>query len=161
MLGNLIVYGFGLVLVLIGLVMIGRAAYRGSGPGEAFGGFLLIALVVGLVIWDETSLDLNPVVTRQDIVGNWSDGDTHIVFRKDGTAHLALSTGYARELGNPPSDVTWEWNGDFDIALTFPGAKEQPPELRVIRYIGRLRIIVEAGADPDDLDTASRLAKDG
>jgi hypothetical protein len=159
-LGNFIIYSAGFAFLLIGIAMIVRAAYRGSGAREALGGFLLIAAVVGLDIWNENSVDLNPVVTRPEIVGIWSDGDTHILFRNDGTAHLALDSGYARVLGNPPPEVTWGWNGDFNIALTVLGAKEQPPELRVIRYIGRLRIIVEMGADPDDWNTASRLAKD-
>jgi hypothetical protein len=41
-----LLYSAGLIVALIGVVMIARATFRGSGAGEAIGGFLLIAAVV-------------------------------------------------------------------------------------------------------------------
>lgn len=152
-LGYAIFYGFCLVVGFAGIVLAASTAWSGKFlslrflGGIAVTGFVAMTLYANIAF--EDNLDLNPVFVAQDVVGDWSQGDSHIRFGKDGTAHLALDAYYSRKIGTASPDVTWRKSADFNIKIMDKGARQQPQMLRVIRYNGSLRIIVEDFDDPD------------
>jgi hypothetical protein len=162
--GYAVFYGLCLIAAFLGAGFVVLAIFvRGRlriplGVGGGTVAAFVVTMVFANIVF-ENDVDLNPVFGTKDVVGGWSEGGTHILFREDGTAHVMLDARYAEKLGRLPAEVRWRKSGDFDITLTGEGAGDQPPELRVIAFGTRLRIVAEFG-DPDSWDHDLGLMKD-
>ena len=115
--------------------------------GNLAAGFVSMLFFADLIF--STGLELNPSFGHSEVVGSWADGNSHIQFRPDGTAHFALEKIYADRLGVISEEGTWKKWQDFTIRIADNNSARPLPLLRVIKKYDEYRIIVE---DFDDFD---------
>ncbi len=96
-------------------------------------------------------LEFNPHFTRTDIIGEWQDGDSKIVFQKDGKLILNIEDSYQARLNVKNGDGYWQRYFDFNIQISNTKERLNSNDhfLRVIVFNGKYRIIIDDFDDPD------------
>jgi hypothetical protein len=129
--------------------------------------FLIVGLIVGVLavgliarMTHIDNIDFNPSFSDSDIVGNWSNGDSHIQFKENRTVHFTFGAQYRDEMGINSGDGNWHKQGDFNIQITNAKLTEILPELRVIKKKDEYRLIIETD-DPDSYDYRSAFKRSG
>ena len=106
-------------------------------------------LIVGANIVFENGLNLNPATVTFNPIGVWTDADSTIEFRPDGTASFEFGRRYADRTKPRQGEGIWRLSGDFNISIVNSNATRSLPPLRVISMRDEFRLILE---DFDDFD---------
>lgn len=150
-----------LLVAIFGGLVLTASGLRARRRGRAACGAALTALS-GIAGWvnivaDET-LDVNPLLTRSAIVGEWRDGEASLLLIDDG--------GYRCVGGGACSSIApagrWERLGDFELALkpvatTSTAASAQIR--RIVSYQGQLRMTEMPDMDAWDGRLTFRAAR--
>jgi hypothetical protein len=141
-----------IVAALVGAGVVGLVALwqglraRPRRLGQALAGgalFAAVALLIGMNLIYDATLEMNPMVTVPDLAGAWRNGSVTLDLRADGTYQC---TGGAACAGFGPTG-RWTRDGDFLLLFTPAGDGERLVQ-RVVRYAGQLRLTEEV-EDPD------------
>jgi hypothetical protein len=133
----LVVLALATAVGLLGAIRLRQRELRTTFAIVAFvaGGRLLLGLASELCL----DIDLNPVVTENQVVGAWVDG----------RQRLDLYGDHKYRLAGPMSESgTWSFADDFDLRLGDHGARLA----RLITVKGVLRIVADFPNDTDAWD---------
>lgn len=114
----------------------------------------LVALNFGYAyvnIYYGSDLDLNPLFSESELIGEWGDGKSKMLLLENGKAKLFLSPKHRKRLEIDNGSGYWYKENNFNLII---GSNERDREsknalFRVIKYGKNYRIIIE---DYEDLD---------
>lgn len=119
----------------------------------ALGLLMLESAYIYINIANSEMINMNPVFSESDIVGNWVDGESTITLSQDGKATIQLGRKYLSRLQIDNGDGYWRKQQDFNIFIgsNTVDTVSKTGVLRVITCNNKYRIIIE-NHDPDMWD---------
>jgi hypothetical protein len=142
--------------LIVGLILFGlglrfrRWIMAVAGVGIAA---LVVTIIAANIVFSD-HLDLNPVFSEQNIIGQWDDDDgSHLDINADHCVHFRFGPRYSGRASPATGDGTWKRSDDFEITIV-PSNRSGAsiPPLRVIAFNGKTHLILEDFTDTDGWD---------